>query len=329
MGARGNVDIQTIVLSSETRLAEVLIDSYTLSAERNVAELVASRIPTDGAEVKIRVFDPTVTFKTSTREDDVEFPDMAPTRTLTVAPTFKHAGLRMGVSQLADMGGEGAARMEAWGSAVGAAAGSHTSNRAISILKSNPVAAWDSLNLFGTTHPTGYKGGTFANDFVQANLYTGTLDQANTSLGTVLSKINSIPTSAGFATQFRRLFWLVPSAFEWRARQLTAAQILPASNGTMDNTVNAGYGIQVVVVPEMGSAFTGTNADDTTSYICCEPVSGYGGLLLVDREGLTVTFHNPASSAELARKNSLEYIARFRNEVLAGRASHIHRITAS
>ena len=329
MGVRSNIDIEPILVSAETRMVNILVDSYAGAAERNVAEMIASTVETDGAEVKIRSYEMVTNFKTSDREDDVEFADLDPGTVISVAPTFKHTGLRVGRSELADMGGEGAEKMAEWSRTVAAAAGAHTGRKAIEILKANPTAEWDGLNLFATNHPTGYNSITFSNAHVQANLYSGTLDQANTAFATVLALINSIPTKAGYATRFGELLWLVPSAFAWRARQLTAAGFLPASNGTLDNTVNAGYGIRVVEVPELGQKFTGVAADDTTSYLACAPLSGHAGLIVVDRQGLEVQMHGPSTSAELNRKSSFEYVARFRNEVIAGRASHIHRISAA
>lgn len=326
--ARNNIDIQPILLSAEQRLAELLIDSYAGAADRNIADLVATRIETDGSSVRVRIFEPTVTFKTSLREDDVEFTDMDPTRIIDVAPTFKHAGIRVGASQLADSGGEAAAKLAAWGEAAGSSAGLHTGNRAISILKANPTCVWDNLALFANNHPTGFGSKTFANTFT-ADISSGvSLDQANINLANVLAKINSIPNKAGYAIRFKRLWMLVPSALLLRARQLTTAAFLPSGNGTVDQTVSTGFGLQVVEVPEIGYPFTGVSTDDTTYYIVAEPLSGYGGLILVDRAGLTVQMHGPATSAENNRRNNFEYVARFRNEVLPGRPSHIHRCTA-
>lgn len=327
--ARNNIDIQPILLSAEQRLADLVINNYAGAAERNIAELIATRIQTDGASVKVRIYEPTVTFKTSAREDDVEFTDLGPTRTIEVAPTFKHAGIRVGASQLADSGGEAAEKLALWGSTAASVAGLHTGVKAINIIKANPTAVWDNLPLFGTSHPTGYLNKVFSNAHVADISTAVSLEVANANLAIVLSKIRSIPNTAGYATSFKRLWLMVPAALEQRAVQLTAGRFLPAANGTVDNTVSLGYGLTAVVIPELGQPFTGVSTDDTTYYIVAEPVSGYGGLILVDRQGLQIQFHGPATSAENNRKNNFEYVARFRNEVLPGRPSHIHRVTAA
>lgn len=334
MPIRTNIDYKPILLSLEQRLIENITDAYEgTESRRAIIDSMSTVISIDGSSAVLEVSSNVlVTFKQSEREDDVEFTDIGGQKTVEVGVNFKHAGLRVGASQLADSGGRVANRVGAWTSSAGSEAGLLPYREFLQIIKENRKSVLDGLPLFGTAHTLPFGTDTYSNQHTGFDVSvdatsTGmsAYEAAAANFAKALSQVNQIPLDSGLARPYRSVRVLAPSALAPRLRLITGSVTLPASGGgVVANTYTPGFGTEVVEVPELGAAFTKVTADDKRYFIVASPYAGNNAFIRVDRQGLAINTFGPLDSAELNRIQVFEWIARFRDRLVPGDPGCIH-----
>lgn len=330
MPVRTNIDYKPILLSLEQRLIENVTDAYDgTESRRAIIDSLSTVIPIDGSSAVLEVgANVIVNFKESEREDDVEFQDIGGQKTVEVGVSFKHAGLRVGASQLADSGGRVANRVGAWTASAGSEAGLTPYREFLKILKENRKSILDGLPLFHNSHTLPFSGATYSNIHAGAGFDVSaavSFEVAAGNLATALSFINQIPLDSGLARPNRSVRILAPTPLAPRLRLLTGSATLPTSGGgVVANTYAPGFGVEIVEVPELGAAFTGVSADDKRYFIVGVPYAGNNAFIRVDRQGLEINTFSPLDSAELNRIQTFEWIARFRDRLVPGDPGCIH-----
>lgn len=328
MPVRTNIDYRPILLSLEQRLIENVTDAYDgTESRRTIIDSLSTVYEIDGASAVLEIgANVIVNFKESEREDDVEFTDIGGQKTVEVGANFKHAGLRVGASQLADSGGRVANKVGAWTSSAGSEAGLYSYREFLKIIKENRKSVLDGLPLFGTAHTLPFGSGTYSNQHTGVDVSSAvSYEVAAQNLATALSFVNVIPLDSGLARPYRSVRILAPTPLVPRLRLLTGSVTLPVSGGgAVANTYAPGFGTEVVEVPELGSAFTGVAADDKRYFIVASPYAGNNAFIRVDRQGLAINTFSPLESAELNRIQVFEWIARFRDRLVPGDPACIH-----
>lgn len=328
MPIRTNIDYKPILLSLEQRLIENITDAYDgTESRRAIIDSMSTVISIDGSSAVLEIgANVVVSFKQSEREDDVEFQDIGGQKTVEVGVNFKHAGLRVGASQLADSGGRVANRVGAWTSSAGSEAGLLPYREFLKIIKDNRNSVLDGLPLFGTAHTLPFSAATYSNQHTGVDVSSAvTYEVAAANFATALAFVNQIPLDSGLARPYRSVRVLAPTPLAPRLRLITGSVTLPVSGGgVVANTYAPGFGTEVVEVPELGSAFTGVSADDKRYFLVAVPYAGNNAFIRVDREGLAINTFGPLDSAELNRIQVFEWIARFRDRLVPGDPGCIH-----
>lgn len=328
MPVRTNIDYKPILLSLEQRLIENVTDAYDgTESRRAIIDSMSTAISIDGSSAVLEIgANVIVNFKESEREDDVEFQDIGGQKTTEIGVSFKHAGLRVGASQLADSGGRVANRVGAWTSSAGSEAGLMPYREFLKILKENRKSVLDGLPLFHAAHTLPFGGATYSNIHTDVDVSAAvSFEVAAEHLATALSFANQIPLDSGLARPNRSVRVLAPTPLAPRLRLLTGSPTLPvAGGGLVANTYAPGFGVEIVEIPELGSSFTGVSADDKRYFVVAVPYAGNNAFIRVDRQGLEVNTFSPLDAAELNRIQVFEWIARFRDRLVPGDPGCIH-----
>lgn len=328
MPVRTNIDYKPILLSLEQRLIENITDAYDgTESRRTLIDSLSTVIEIDGASAVLEIgANVVVNFKESEREDDVEFADIGGQKTVEVGANFKHAGLRVGASQLADSGGRVANRVGAWTSSAGSEAGLYPYREFLKIIKENRKSVLDGRPLFDNAHTLPFNSTTYSNQHTGVDVSSDvTYEVAAKNFATALSFVNVIPLDSGLARPYRSVRVLAPTPLAPRLRLITGSPTLPVSGGgVVANTYAPGFGTEVVEVPELGSAFTGVAADDKRYFLIASPYAGNNAFIRIDRQGLNINSFSPLDSASLNRIQVFEWIARFRDRIVPGDPACIH-----
>lgn len=200
----------------------------------------------------------------------------------------------------------GAAIMASFGEQMGALFARYPEDLILNAIKANGVTKYDGLSIFHASHlvhPKKASNGTFSNS-ITGNKIDGsvTIDAALVNLSASVNAMWSIPTASGeHARRMMPKYLVVPPALRNRAIQLTSADFIGASGSSDVRTVVASNGLQVLVVPELGAAFGGS---DTVYYLLCELSGDVGAPFFIgEKEQFQLVFWTPAddSAADAAQ----------------------------
>lgn len=305
------IKIDDIVVSSETRMVEVALDSYENAASRNFVEQYAQRVTSDGSEVKFRIREMSANFKTSKNTDDrSNYPKIDQAVIKTITFDYSHVGAKVSGRQWRDSDGEVQEILNEWGAAVGDSAGVHTMVKALEAFQANAASVITGSAIFGSH--TLLSGQTYDNR-IQVDL-TGTDETTLVGVGTALTKMRStVKTKAGFARSFSDFVILCGSKMHAKLSRATKATQI---NGT-DVTSYLGHNVKLFEVQEMENDYGYWNGDEDVLIIGI-PVSGFGGIIQADREGLELSVFGPEDSYVLNRRDIFDYLADFRRSTLMG-----------
>lgn len=320
-----NVPVRNLTMTSEARMIDEQVDAYAAGLARDISSDFCTVITTDGSHVKLRYNTTVVNFKTSKREDDVEFTDLSGSKLVEAPVYFNHVGLKVGISSLEDSNGDGIDQMARYGRAVGGAAGTHTTKEILRILLSNPKTVWDNRALFANNHVAD-NGETFSNDFV-GDPTSGTVDDLRALIDSVLQNIQKIPNAAGFALATGPITIYGSAAHTLRIRNLLfGGQV----NGTDYAQAFSIGNVSFKTLPDLarlGATPTEKSKQERSLYIVAKSLVDEGAMVHVQREGLTTQiFGQDNTDAQLYRMRQLQYISRFRDSVLPHNPAYIARI---
>jgi hypothetical protein len=266
---------------------------------------------------------------------------------MEITNKFAGKGLQIPRSELEDLDGNGVAAAAKWSSDIAQAFALwpqlQTAFALINGETSSLVKTYDGKALFATDHPvnpvdlTG--GKTFANFFTgsSSGSYPGALpidesvsaEDALANLATLYGYFAGIPQANGrYPRRLRPVSILCPPRLAPRVTLLTDAKFIAMAAGSssagggsadVEGLISLlGYG-KPIVADELASAFGG---DDKTYYVQFAPLgslkSTLGGIVYVEREPFSIIYHGPMTSAELARKNNLQWTSTGRNATAAG-----------
>lgn len=254
-------------------------------------------------------------------------------------------GLRLKKEQLEDLDGNGVQLAAHWAGQATALGAYWPQKTVAAALIANPTA-YDGLSFFNTGHylnATDSTDGTYANDFTSSasGIYPGAvpiggaLDTAVDNVQKVIAYLASIKQPNGEDPRFLKAATMfVPPALAARAQQITnakfIAQVASSGTGTGDiESVVRNWGLgQPVVVPELGSAFGGS---DTTWYMGAEDMLNdeLGAMLYVEREPFSILYHGPMTDAQLAAKREYQWTCEGRNIVAPGHPFLLFRCKAT
>jgi hypothetical protein len=273
--------------------------------------------------------------------DDVEATFME------VTNKFAGKGLQMARNELEDLDGNGVAAAAKWSSDIAQAFAlwpqlqvSYAMNNGET---SSLVKTYDGKALFADDHPVNPVDLTSGKEF--ANLFTGapsgqypgalpiddsvSAETALKNLGKLYGYFAGIPQANGkYPRRLRPVSILCPPLLAPRVTLLTDAKFIAMAAGSssagggsadVEGLISLmGYG-KPIVCDELAAAFGG---DDKTYYVQFAPIgsvkSTLGGILYVEREPFSIIYHGPMTSAELARKNVLQWTSTGRNVTAAG-----------
>jgi hypothetical protein len=284
----------------------------------------------------------TATIETQGKGGNIEFDDMTILETdYTALDAGK--GLRIRRQQFEDLDGNGVQLATEWTAQISAYAGYWPQKKLAQLVVNGEAAtslAYDKQIFFSGSHPNNgvdSSDGTYSNVFTGAasGIYPGalkidesvTLDVAFANIGKAIAYIKSLKMPNGKDPRFLiPRYLVVPPALETRALLLTDAKYfaLASTGGAGSADVEGvirkrGLGVPVVA-DELGSAMTGTAADDTSWYIGCEQLttSQLGAFVYVDREPFKITYYTGQGGgtgvdAILDRAQMLEWHTHGRN----------------
>jgi phage major head subunit gpT-like protein len=277
-------------------------------------------------------------------------------------------GLEIARNQLEDLDGNGIQAATQWSSDIGSAFAYWPQERVSYLMKHGETAAiatgYDAKALFAVDHPANpvlSNGVTFAN-FFTGDAYGGsappagcdayypgalpihesvTADVALANMSKLVSYMARVKQPNGqYPRRLRPVGWFVPPALMSRGTLLTDARFIAMSAGAaaaqggstdvqgMIAKLNFGA---PVVCDELGASFDG--GSDTTYYVVFAPLGGarstLGGIVYLEREAFSVTYHGPMTSAELARQRKFQWLADGRNAVAPGHPYEIVKVCAT
>ena len=287
---------------------------------------------------------------------EVEFDDILANTTEYVNKAATN-GLKLNRFQLEDhlngvAGKEGMDLAGQWSRTIGNQAAYWPQKQIAVALRNGGVASqtsYDGQVFFSGSHPLNpfdSSLGTYANDFTggSAGVYPGaapidssvTVDVALNNINAVIAYIQSIKMANGEDPRMLRVAGILhPPKLSARVTQLTTAKMIAQAavtggGGADVEYVLKGFNLGVpMCADELSSAFT--NGSDTTYYIITEQLATdqLGGLVYVEREPFSIVFNGEMTSAELSRRNELQWITRGRNVVGYGHPYLIHRVQAA
>lgn len=299
----------------------------------------------------------TATIEAQGKGGNIEFDDMSIVETdYTNLDAGK--GLRIRVNQFKDLDGNGVQVATEWTAQQSAYAAYWPQKKLASLILNgeSAVTAYDKLSYFNASHlldPNDANVGTYANLFTGAasGAYPGalkidesvSLEVAFQNVGKAIAYIKGIKMANGKDPRFLvPRYLVVPPALQSRAVLLTSAKYIAAAassgGGSTDvEGVVTRWGLSTpVVADELGSAITGTAADDTSWYIGCEQLttSQLGAFVYVDREPFKITYYTGEGGgtgvdAVLSRAQELEWHNHGRNVGGPGHPFLFHKFKAA
>lgn len=205
---------------------------------------------------------------------------------------------------------------------------------AAAIRNGESATAYDGKSFFATDHPVDpfdASKGTYANIFTSSasGAYPGALpigtdvETAFANLAKAEAYIRGIKMPNGEDPRgLRARAIIVPPALKERAMQLLKADFIAqaalggsaAATGDVRAVVQSRDVRELIVADELGAGIGGS---DTDWYILAEQpgAAKLGPLLYLNREPFSIQFHGPMTSAELARRNKLQWTIHGRNVV--------------
>ncbi len=273
---------------------------------------------------------------------ETEFEDLMANDTEFVNK-FATRGYGIPITKLEDNDAGGLQLAADWARQVGEQAAYWPQKQIADAIRVNGTT-YDGKAFFATDHPVNPFDsalGTFTNDFT-----TGagpgplpidssvTLDTAVQNVSKAISHIATIPMANGVDPRMLRpKAIIVPPNLTSRAQQITNAEFIAEAastgGGAADiRAVVSNWGLgQPVTAPELAAAFGGS---DTTWYLMVEaPRTQLGALTYVNREPFRVIFNGEMTSAELSRKDELQWKIKGRNVVGYGHPYLMFRAQAT
>ena len=255
--------------------------------------------------------------------------------TFSIQPTVSFASRMKTVLRSQVLDGVGAEILASFGRQMGALFARVNEDLVLKMLKENPTTGYDGLATFHNAHkinPAIASKGTFSNDLSGAGFAidpVGAPDPqvALANLGKAVAAVYSVPTASG--NQSRRLvpkYLVVPTALRQRALQLTESAFLGSASGANDVTpLIRSNGLQVVVMPELGAAFGGS---DTKAYLVCEPFGELGAFMIGVKEDLQLVYWTPADDTAADEAQTYSVRARGRLGIAPALPYYVFRIGA-
>lgn len=246
-------------------------------------------------------------------------------------------------SMAGDEGREGVNVALAWAEQIGAAIAYWPQKHAAQILRRGHLAAsaggfdaYDGKPFFATDHPVNPyddRVGTYSNIIagkpIDASVGFG---EALDNWGEVLAHIGAIKMPHG--EDFRCLrprAILAPPKLMPRAQRISGLSAVPpvAPDATMVEVADA-VNVAGFTLPVHCSELSGFE-DETTYFVACEQVdsSELGALVYLEREPFEITYYGPEGSAELSRRDTLEWHVNGRNRIAAGHPFLLFKVTAA
>lgn len=244
---------------------------------------------------------------------------------------------------MAGVGKDGINVAQEWAEQVGGAIAYWPQERAGEILRRGHLAesaggftAYDGKPFFASDHPVNpfaLEHGTYSNIVANKPIDPSvTLDVAKANFADVCSHLGAIKMPHG--ESFRALrprAILAPPKLATRAREvggLAAVPVLPADATIVDVADAANMaGFQLgVSVPEL-SGFE----DETTYFVACEQVgsSELGAIVHLEREPYAIQYHGRETSAELSRRDLIEWHVTGRNKIAPGHPFLLVKVTGT
>jgi phage major head subunit gpT-like protein len=346
-----SVELQSVLITLEESMAIELVGDYQRRDQPENIWWPSLARPRDISSRKETIHWILDTAKIEVRDlGQFAFEDMT-TVNLEVTPSFASAAFEIGIEAFQDLengvwGGKAIEAGTAWARQIGSEMRYFPQRRLADAIVCNPVC-YDTHPFFDHGHPTNPNdpsAGTYTNDLdnVAADGWSGvlapidesvTVDVALSNAQRVISYIRGLKGPNGRDPRFLRpIGILVPPALTIRSQQLTGAKfIAQAAGATGGGSGDVELAIQKLglgeplIAPEIGSGFMRTygigsapvSGSDTTWYVVCEArdvaLSSY---VYARRETFGVIFHDPGSSAELARKRKKQWTCAGRNEIV-------------
>lgn len=182
---------------------------------------------------------------------------------------------------------------------LGTAIALHPQKLALDLIKNGGTKkGYDGSTFFSTTHPinpfnTG--AGTYSN--LNASGMALTAD----NFSTVVGQMQSYKMPNGESRNLHAEYILVPPALRKAALEVTSAEFLGQASGGTNQNVLKGYGVKVIVIPDLAGA-------DTTWYTVATMPGTLGRPLIYSRRrAFEMTSYDGMTQAELGRLNELEW----------------------
>ena len=309
---------------------------------------IAKRIPSTSRKERLTwLLDTARIQRTGRGGGNLEFEDIV-SATTEIEAENAAAGLKVKKEDFEDVDGHGINFAAHWARQVGAYGAYWPQKQVAKALLANPVS-YDGVSFFHASHPVNpfdTAAGTFANVFTGAasGVYPGavpidssvTVDQAVNNIAKVLAYVAAIKMPNGEDPRYMRLASIfVPPTLTARAQQITNAKYIAqaagsaAGSGDVEAVIrNFGLG-QPVEVPELSSAFGGS---DTDYYLAMEEITTgneLGAFNYVEREPFSVLYYGPQNDAQLARIREFQWMTEGRNVVSPGHPFLLFKCRAS
>jgi hypothetical protein len=318
----------------EENMRTISEDAYAGAIKNRWADKVLKELPSTASAEHLHFLLTGGTMDYST-EGNVRFEDQTVGRIDLTPQFFDAPGLKILRSELEDSDGAGLSKSADWSSKIAVQAALFPQRKLAAMLLAGSATCYDGLSLFNAAHPNMFGGsnGTFANDltgaasgiFPGAVPITGTAEVANANLGRAIAYIRSLVSTDGATPRGMEPKYLVCSPSLYR-QALIASQsrfVGGSSLGSTDvQSVISDFNIETIMAPELLS--------DTAYYIFCAPVgTEVGGAIYLNREPVTVQYHGPMTSAELARSRTFQWTCAGRAVVAPGRPEFVFRCRAT
>jgi phage major head subunit gpT-like protein len=325
------------LIDLQTNMREIVTNEFENAAKDLVWQDIATTINSGAAEERIVAPIEAGSIDYDVAEGYLRFQDLV-SASITFEPKFASAALKIPRSQFEDSN-LGERRAAQWAKAQAALAAYHPQEAVFNAIKDgdNLTCQWDGKKLFATDHLVNAgrpELGTFSNRTVCNLTDSVTLDQRLKNLSDLKRKIRAIKAANGKTPRRLRMKTIyAPPAMETSLAMLLNSSFfgLPVGSAAASadvSPVSRSFGLNVVIVDELDSAFGGS---DTTCYLVIENdmTSELGPLVYLERKEFEIIYYDIRENVDLGRTQEFEWHQRARNAVHPGLPQFIFKLVAA